>query len=157
MQSEREKRLKDKGYAFSNQESPKANYVLMKRAGHLLYSAGFLPTDQGALVGKGKVPVDISVAQATEMAALCCANILRAAKAELGSLEAIRQTVKLNGFVNSATGFTAQHLVMNGASDLMVYVLGEAGKHARAALGVAELPLGACVEVEAVFEIKEAV
>ncbi len=154
MTDEREKRLQAAGYDLGDLAQPKANYVLMKRVGSLLYSAGFLPMDKGELIGKGKVPRDVPPEKASAMAALCAANILNAARAELGSLAAIKQVVKLNGFVNSSSDFDAQHIVMNGASDLMAQVLGEAGRHARAALGVAALPLDACVEVEAVFEIE---
>lgn len=134
---------------------PKAKYVLLKRAGNLLYSSGALPLDGDKHCSPGKVPTDVPLETAAQMAALCAANILRAVKAEYGALEKIRQVVKLNGYVNSAADFPGQHLVMNGASELLLDVLGEAGEHARAAVGVAMLPLNACVEVEILFELTE--
>ena len=155
MSGEREKRLEDLGYDLAKITLPKAKYVLLKRTGNLLFSSGALPMDGETLCSVGKVPVDVSTEKAAEMAALCAANILRAVYAAYGSLDKIKQVVKLNGFVNSAPDFTNQHIVMNGASELLLSVLGEEGTHARAALGVAALPLNACVEIEILFELTD--
>ncbi|MGE4350576.1 MAG: RidA family protein [Bdellovibrionales bacterium] len=154
---QREEKLQQAGYDLDKITVPKAKYVLLKKAGNLLYSSGALPMDGDVLCSTGKVPTDVSQEKAQEMAALCVANILRAIRATYGSLDGIKQVVKLNGFVNSAADFPNQHLVMNGASELLLSVFGgAAGEHARAAVGVAMLPLNASVEVEVIFELTEA-
>ncbi len=152
MIGEREKKLESLGYDLAKVSAPKAKYVLLKRAGTLLFSSGALPVDGETLCFPGKVPIDVPMEAAKQMAALCVANILRAVAKEYG-LDKIKQVVKLTGFVNSAPDFPSQHLVVNGASELLVEVLGEAGLHSRSALGVAMVPLNACVEVEVVFEL----
>jgi enamine deaminase RidA (YjgF/YER057c/UK114 family) len=153
MGGEREKKLRDLGYDPDKIAPPKAKYVLLKRVGNLLFSSGALPADGGTLCSPGKVPTDVSVETAAKMAALAAVNVLRAVKREVGTLDKIKQVVKVTGFVNSAPDFPGQHLVVNGASELLADVLGEAGVHSRSAVGVAMLPLNACVEIEIVFEI----
>jgi enamine deaminase RidA (YjgF/YER057c/UK114 family) len=103
---------------------------------------------------KGKVGGSVSVADGTAAARLCAVQILAQAKAALGSLDRIARCVRLGGFINSHPGFTGLAAVMNGASDLMVTVFGENGRHARTTIGVAELPLGCAVEVDAIFEVR---
>jgi len=153
MLGERETRLEQLGYDLSKLVLPKAKYVLLKRTGNLLFSSGALPIDGEIHCSQGKVPTEVPTETATQMAALCVANILRAVYAEYGSLDKIKQVVKLNGFVNSASDFPNQHLVINGASELLLAIFGEQGTHSRAAVGVAMLPLNACVEVEILFEL----
>ncbi|MDD4615781.1 MAG: RidA family protein [Alphaproteobacteria bacterium] len=155
MSGEREEKLKSLGYDLAKISTPKAKYVLSKRAGNLLFSSGALPVDGENLCHPGKVPSEVPLETARQMAALCAANILRAVAKDYG-LDRIKQAVKLTGFVNSDSDFPNQHLVVNGASELLVDVLGEAGVHARSALGVAMVPLNACVEVEIVFELDTA-
>jgi enamine deaminase RidA (YjgF/YER057c/UK114 family) len=103
------------------------------------------------------VPSEVDVPNATRAAALCAANVLRAVQKAIGSLEHIQRVVRITGYVNSDAEFTNQHLVINGASQLVRDVFGDAGRHARTALGMAQLPLGASVEVEMILQLKESV
>ncbi len=124
--------------------------------GTTAYVSGCVPFDGDKnLVSKGKVPSQVSLEEARNAAALCAANVLRLLHQELGTLERIERALKLTGFVNSDPDFMEQHLVINGASQLLLDVLGEAGWHARSAVGMAALPLGASVEVEAIFKLKQ--
>jgi enamine deaminase RidA (YjgF/YER057c/UK114 family) len=111
--------------------------------------------DGDKLVSKGKVPSQVSVADATKAAALCAANILRAVRREVGSLDRVSHVVRLTGYVNSDPDFTEQHIVMHGASNLVREVFGDAGRHARSALGMAQLPLGSSVEVEMILHLAD--
>ncbi len=120
----------------------------------MLYISGQLPMEDGKVAVTGIVGKDVDVARAQRAAELCSINILAQAKSALGGdLGRIRGLVKINGFVASTPEFTEQHLVINGASNLLAGVLGEAGKHARAAVGMASLPFNAAVEIDAVIEI----
>ena len=147
-----EKRLADLGIALPVAAAPAANYVPFMRSGNLVFTAGQLPLKDGKLAATGLLGRDLDTAAGKEAAKLCAINVLAQAKAALGGLENIRRIVKITVFVASAPDFTEQHLVANGASDLLVAVLGDAGKHARSAVGTASLPLNAAVEVEAVLE-----
>jgi len=113
-----------------------------------------VPFEQGALKYKGKVPSVISVPDAQKAAEICAANLLRVLNRDLGSLDRIDRILKVTGFVASDPDFTEQHVVVNGASQLLLDVLGEAGHHARSAVGMANLPLGATVEVELIVRVK---
>ena len=128
-------------------------YVPAARAGSFLFTAGQLPFKEGQLLYTGKVGREVSVEDAKEAARLCALNALVAVKAEAGSLENVRRVAKVIGYVASAEGFNGRSEVMNGASDLIDELFGEKGLHARPAVGVAELPLGAPVEVELVVEL----
>lgn len=119
-----------------------------------VFTAGQLPLRDGQLVAEGLVGADLTVDEAAECARLCTLNALAAIGAVTGSLEAVDRIVKVVGYVTSAPGFTAQPAVLNGASELLGAVLGEAGAHARSAVGVASLPLGAPVEIELVARVK---
>jgi enamine deaminase RidA (YjgF/YER057c/UK114 family) len=119
--------------------------------GNTIYASGQVPFDGDRLVYRGKVPSQVSVVDATAAAALCAANVLRAVRKVIGSLDRVARVVRITGYVNSDTDFTEQHLVINGASQLVHDVFGEAGRHARTALGMAQLPLGAAVEVEMIL------
>jgi enamine deaminase RidA (YjgF/YER057c/UK114 family) len=123
--------------------------------GQTIYASGQVPfVDGDRLAYKGKVPSQVSVADATTAAALCAANLLRAVRKAVGSLDEVDRVVRITGYVNSDSDFTDQHLVINGASQLVLDVFGDAGRHARTALGLAQLPLGAAVEVEMILRRK---
>jgi enamine deaminase RidA (YjgF/YER057c/UK114 family) len=148
-----EKRLSDLGVELPTAAAPAANYVPFVRSGNLLFTAGQLPLKDGKLQAAGLLGRDLDTAAGQEAAKLCAINILAQAKAALGDLEKIARVVKITVFVASTPDFIEQHLVANGASDFLAAALDERGKHARAAVGMASLPLNAAVEVEAVIEI----
>ncbi|MBZ9993714.1 RidA family protein [Mesorhizobium sp. BH1-1-4] len=149
-----EKRLSDLGVTLPVAAAPAANYVPYCRSGNLLFTAGQLPLKDGKLQASGLIGRDVDTATGKDAAKYCAINILAQAKAALGDLEKIRRLVKITVFVASAPDFVEQHLVANGASDFLVAVLGEGGKHARSAVGTASLPLNAAVEIEAIFEVE---
>ncbi|MCO6178166.1 RidA family protein [Ciceribacter sp. RN22] len=146
-------RLEAMGIRLPVAAAPAANYVPYVISGNLLYLSGQLPMEDGKIAVTGLVGADVDLAAAQRAAELCAINILAQTKAALGDLGRIARVIKLNGFVASAPGFTEQHLVINGASNLIANVLGDAGKHARAAVGMAALPLNAAVEIDAILEI----
>jgi enamine deaminase RidA (YjgF/YER057c/UK114 family) len=119
--------------------------------GDTIYVSGHVPFDGSDLLYKGKVPSEVSMEDAKQAAALCAANVLRVVRRAVGSLDHITRVVRITGYVNSDSDFSEQHVVMNGASKLVRQVFDEAGRHARTALGVAQLPLGAAVEVEMIL------
>src|SRR5438105_1058709 len=150
-----DQKLESLGYPPNRRLSPGAIYRPVVMDGTTIYVSGCVPFDGDKnLVSKGKVPSQISLEDAKKAAALCAANILRLVRQELGSLDRIERVLKVTGFVNSDADFTEQHLVINGASQLLVDVLGESGWHARSAVGMAQLPLGSSVEVEAILKRK---
>lgn len=152
---EREQKMMSLGFSPECHLKPGAIYRPVVVDGTTAYVAGCVPFDENQrLTSKGKVPTEVSLEEAKKAAALCAANILRLVRQELGSLDRIERMLKVVGFVNSTPEFGEQHLVINGASQLLVDVLGEAGWHARSAVGMAALPLGASVEVEAIVRIK---
>ena len=145
-------RLAELGLTLPTVAAPVASYVPAVQSGNLVYVSGQLPFVDGKLPQVGKVGAEVGVEEATGLARLCALNALAAIDALVG-LGRIVKIVKVGGFVASAPGFTGQPAVINGASDLFAAVLGEQGRHARAAVGVAELPLGAPVEVEVIAEV----
>ena len=147
-------RLDSLGIVLPTPAKPVGAYVPAVRAGSFVYTSGQLPFVDGRLVSPGKVGDDVSVDDATSAARLAGLNAL-AAIHDLVGLDSVVRVVKVVGFVASAAGFTAQPKVLNGASELMGEIFGEAGIHARSAVGVAELPLGSSVEVELIVEIQE--
>lgn len=154
MNADIQKRLAALDIVLPVAAAPAANYVPYVISGNLLYLSGQLPIENGKIAVSGIVGKDVELADAKRAAELCAINILAQASAALGGdLGRIRRLIKINGFVASAPDFTNQHLVINGASDLLVNVLGEPGKHARAAVGMASLPLNASVEIDAILEI----
>ncbi len=148
-----EDRLRASGYELPTVPQPGGSYVPAIRAGTLLFTAGQLPFKEGELLYTGKVGREVSVEDAKEAARLCALNALAAIKSETGSLENVRRVAKVTGYVASAEGFNGQTEVLNGASDLIGELFGDSGLHARTAVGVAELPLDAPVEVELVVEL----
>lgn len=146
------KRLDSLGIALPEAAIPAANYLPAVICGNLLYTSGQLPLKDGAMVHKGLLGRDLTVEQGREAAKWCAVNILAQAQAALDDLARIKRIVKISVFVASTPDFTEQHLVANGASDFLAEVLGEAGRHARSAVGMASLPLDASVEIEAIIE-----
>lgn len=152
---ERERKLESLGYALSKTLSAGAIYRPVVVDGTTVYVSGCVPFDGDKnLVSRGKVPSQVPLEEARRAAALCAANVLRLARQELGSLDRIDRVLRVTGYVNSDSGFTDQHLVINGASQLFLDVLGDQGWHARSAVGMAQLPLGASVEVEAILRAR---
>jgi len=148
-----EQRLAELGVVLPVAGTPAANYVPTVRSGSQLFLSGQVPNGPSGPEFKGKLGREFDIEQGRQAARLCALNLLAQAKAALGDLDRVGRVVKLVGFVNSMPDFTDQPKVVNGASDLMVEVFGDKGRHARSAIGVASLPSGVAVEVEAVFEI----
>lgn len=146
-------RLTELGITLPQVSAPAGSYVPTVRTGSYLFTAGQLPFVDGSLSATGKVGGEVSAEDAKSYARQAGVNLLAAVDAAVG-LDAVVRVVKVVGFVASADGFTGQPGVINGVSDLLVEVFGEAGVHARSAVGVAELPLGAPVEVEAILEVR---
>jgi enamine deaminase RidA (YjgF/YER057c/UK114 family) len=149
-----EARLEAAGIVLPAALSPAANYLPVVRTGNLLFLAGQGPLVAGRPEITGKVGAQVSQEEGYRAARMAAINALAVLRAELGSLDQVVRIVKLLGFVNSAPGFTSQHLILNGASDLLVAVFGEAGRHARSAVGVNELPFDIAVEVEMIVEVR---
>jgi enamine deaminase RidA (YjgF/YER057c/UK114 family) len=151
-----EARLKDMNIALPKQATPMANYVSAVRTGNLLFLAGHGPVRQAdGSYPRGKLGKDLSVEQGYQVAREVGLNLLATTRTALGSLDRVKRVVKVLGMVNSAEGFGDQPKVINGFSDLMVEVFGEAiGKHARSAVGMAELPVGIPVEIEMILEVE---
>lgn len=147
-----EARLQELGIVLPEAAAPVASYVPVVVQGDLAYVSGQVSFVDGELL-KGRLGEDVSLENGMKAARGCGLMILAQLKAALGSLDRVERVVKLGGFVNSTPEFTDQPKVVNGASDLMLEVFGEAGKHARAAVGVPSLPLGVAVEVDAVVAI----
>ena len=149
-----EKKLADLGIKLPSPAAPVANYVPFVRTGKLLVISGQLCLDgEGKLVAKGQLGGGVSIEAGAKAAQACAMNLLAQLKSALGDLDKVARVVRLGGFINSAPGFTDGPKVMNGASDLMVTVFGDKGRHARTTVGVSALPLDAAVEVEGAFEV----
>lgn len=148
-----ETRLAELGLALPDVPKPAAAYVPTVRTGPYVYVSGQVPTEGGKLRATGKVGADVDPETAKGLARTCALNALAAVKAEVGDLSAVRRIVKVVGFVASSPDFTGQPQVINGASELLLDVFGDAGKHARSAVGMAALPLDAPVEVEMIVEV----
>jgi enamine deaminase RidA (YjgF/YER057c/UK114 family) len=148
-----EERLSALGHAVPEVAPPVAVYVPAVQTGSLVYTSGQLPLVSGVLMGTGKVGAEVTPDQAAQMAAQCALNAIAAIRALVGDLDRVVRVVKVVGFVASDPGFSGQPGVVNGASELLGAAFGEAGVHARSAVGVAVLPLDAPVEVEVIVEI----
>lgn len=154
MAGEVDARLKELGITVPEAAAPVANYVGYVQSGNLVFVSGQVPLKDGKLHYQGKVGGEISLEDAQEAAKLCAINIIAQLKTACGGdLDRVRRIVKLGGFVNSVPEFGDQPKVINGASDLMVAVFGDKGKHSRAAVSAGALPLGVAVEIDAVAEI----
>ena len=152
--SERKQKLEALGYPIDriNPEGDLIRGVVVD--GTTIYASGQVPFDGSELKYVGKVPSQISVEDSEKAAALCAANLLRAVHRHLGDLEKVERILRITGYVNADSDFTESHLVINGASELVREIFGDAGQHARSALGLAQLPLGVSVEVEMILKLK---
>jgi len=150
-----EQKIEKLGYRVPEASKPLGVYVPVVRVGNLLFVGGKIPLVQGQLRYKGKVGKDLTVEEGYEAAKTCVLNLLSVIKTELGDLDKVQRIIKIAGYINSASGFTEQSKVLNGASEFLLEVFGDKGRHARAAIGVAELPLDAPLEVEMIVEVKD--
>jgi len=146
--------LKELGLSIPVAAKPVAAYLPATRTGNLIFTAGQLPMRDGSLVREGKVGQEVTVEEAKDLARLCALNCLAAVETLL-PIEKITRIVRVVGYVNGVSGFISQPAVMNGASELFVALWGESGKHARSAIGVADLPLNAPIEVELTVEVAD--
>ena len=149
-----EKKIEELGIQIPDMAAPAAMYVPVKQTGNLVFISGQIPVVKGELKFTGKAGGEKSLEDAKASARLCAINIVAALKAHLGDLDRVKSIVKITVFVSSASGFNNQHLVANGASELLFDVFGEAGRHTRSAVAVNELPLDALTEVEAIVEVE---
>ncbi len=148
-----EAKIQRLGLVLPEIPKPLASYVPAKQSGKLVFTAGQLPMVNGDLVSKGILGQDVLVEEAHKAAQICTLNALAAIKGVIGDLDRINQVVKVVGYVASTSTFTQQPAIINGASELLLEIFGEAGKHARSAVGMAVLPLNASVEVELIVEV----
>ena len=148
-----EERLEQLGLAVPEVAKPVAAYIPAVRSGNHVFTSGQLPMREGSLIATGKVGGEVSQEEAVECARQCALNALAAVRAEVGELSAVKRVVKVVAFVASTPDFTGQPQVANGVSELLGEVFGEAGRHARSAVGVPVLPLDAPVEVELLVEV----
>ena len=148
-----DERLAALGLTLPPVVAPLAAYVSAVRSGTTVYTAGQLPMVDGQLLASGKVGAEVSAVEAAALARTCALNALAAAASVAGGLESIKRIVKLTGYVASAPDFTGQPQVVNGASELLLEIFGDAGRHARSAVGTAVLPLNAPVELDLIVEI----
>jgi enamine deaminase RidA (YjgF/YER057c/UK114 family) len=149
-----EAKLKELGITLKEPAKPIANYVPYVRTGNLLTVSGQICLDgDGKLVATGQLGAGVSIEDGQKAARACAISLINQVKAAIGDLDKVKQVVRLGGFINSTSGFTEGPKVMNGASDVMVAVFGDKGKHARSTVGVAALPANAAVEVEGTFEV----
>lgn len=153
MTSQIETKLQDLGIALPQAAAPAANYVPYVKTGNQLFISGQLPMNADGIQFKGKAGTDFTAEEAAEAAKLCAINLIAQMKAATGDLDKIARIVKLVGFVNSSPDFEQQPAVINGASDFMVAVFGDKGRHARSAVSAASLPFGVAVEIEAIVEL----
>lgn len=147
-----EQKISELGLTLPSVAPPAGSYLPSVTSGNLVFTAGQIPLVEGKLAATGKVGSEISLDRAQELARICLLNGLAAVKSELGDLQRVKRIVKIVGFVSSDPSFTQQPQVINAASDLLAEIFGEAGRHARSAVGVAVLPLDAPVEIELIVE-----
>ena len=146
-------KLQSLGLTLPTVSPPVGSYVPALRTGDHVYTSGQLPACEGKLLHAGKVPTDVMLEDAADAARTAVLNGLAAIAAAAGGIDAVKRIIRLCVYVNSAPGFTDQPMVANGASDLLVDVFGDRGRHVRSAVGVAELPLNACVDLELLAEV----
>jgi enamine deaminase RidA (YjgF/YER057c/UK114 family) len=147
-----EQRLSELGFTLPEVAAPAGSYLPAMISGNLVFTAGQLPLIEGKLMATGKLGAEITAEDGAEMAQRCALNALAAVKSVLGDLDRVKQIVKVVGFVSSVPEFSSQPAVINGASEFLQQVFGDAGKHARSAVGVSVLPLDAPVEIELIVE-----
>ena len=147
-------KLAELGITLPPAPKPVATYIPAVRAGDLLFLSGTGPFRDGRIAFAGKLGRDLTVEQGADAARLTLLNALAMVRQEIGTLDRVVRIVRLTGHVASAEGFTQQPAVINGASDLLVQIFGEAGRHARLALGAAELPLNMCIEIELILQVR---
>ncbi|MBX3308549.1 MAG: RidA family protein [Nitrospira sp.] len=148
-----EAKLKELGLTLPDPPKPVANYIPVVRVGELLFLSGVLPSREGQLSMTGKLGQELTIEQGKEASRVAVLNGLSIIRHEAGSLDRVKQIVKMVGHIASAPGFTDQPQVLNGASDLLVSIFGDAGRHARVAVGAAELPRQAPVEIELIVQL----
>lgn len=149
-----EEKLKEMGYDLSAGPTPVATYIPAIKEGNLVFTAGQVPLTNGAIKYAGKVGNDLILEDGMQAAKLCALNCLRVIKTVVNNLDDIERIIKVTVFVNSADGFTDQPKVANGASDFLVKIFGDAGRHVRSTVGVNELPLDSAVEIEMIVKVK---
>ena len=149
-----ETKLESLGLSLPPIPNPVAAYIPAKQAGKIVFTAGQLPMVNGGLISKGLLGQDVEVDEANKAARICTLNALAAIKGVIGDLDRIKQIVRVVGYVASVPTFTQQPAVVNGASELLLEIFGENGKHARSAVGMAVLPLNASVEIELTVEVE---
>ena len=149
-----EEKIKELGFEIPQPPKPLAAYIPAFQIGDMVYTSGQVPIQNGELKYAGKIGEDLTVEQGQKAAEICVLNGLSAIKSLVNDLEKIEQIIKLTVFINSAKGFTDQPKVANGASELLVQIFGEAGKHARSAVGVNELPIDASIEIEMIVKVR---
>lgn len=150
-----EEKINELGIQLVNPEKPVANYLPAVKTGNLVFLSGKIPKDEDGKLITGKLGTDLTIEQGYAAAKSCAVAQLSTLKAEIGDLNKVVRIVKVNGFVNAAPDFTELSKVVNGFSDLMVDVFGERGKHARAAVGMASLPLGIACDIEMIVEVQD--
>ena len=149
-----EARLIELGIQIPEAPKPVAAYIPAKKTGNLVFTAGQLPMVNGELISKGLLGQDVEIEEANKAARICALNALAAIKGVIGDLDRIKQIIRVVGYVASVPTFTQQPAVVNGASELLLAIFGESGKHVRSAIGVTTLPLNASVEIELTVEVK---
>ena len=150
-----EEKLKAMGLSLPKPPKPVAAYIPAVKTGNLIFISGQIPVVNGELKYKGKVGKDLSIEDGYEAAKICVLNALSIVKGMTGSLDKVKRIVRVVGYVNCSDNFEEPHKVVNGASELLVEIFGEKGRHARLALGTNTLPLGAAIELEMIVEVEE--
>lgn len=150
-----ESQLAALGLVLPMPPKPVATYIPVVRAGDLLFLSGMIPLRDGTLAMAGKLGQDVSIEQGHEAAKICVLNALAVIREQVGTLDRVKQVVRMVGYVSSAAEFVQQPAVINGASDLLVKIFGDAGRHARIAIGAVALPLNAPVEIELIVQLND--
>ena len=149
-----EEKIKTLGYDLPEAPKPLAAYIPVTRVNNLIFTAGQLPMVEGKLISEGKLGNEVSDEVGIKAAEICAINCLSVIKSEIGDLDNIEQIVKVTVFINSADGYITQPKIANGASEFLVNIFGESGKHVRSAVGVNELPINSPVEIEMIVKVK---
>lgn len=149
-----EEKIVELGLSLPEPLKPVGSYIPVSISGNMLYTSGVLPFESGKLNYRGRFVSDFSIEKGRAIAEICVLNALAVIKDSIGDFDRIKKIVRLSGFIRSDKDFTDQPKVLNGASDLLVKIFGEQGRHARSAIGVSELPLGSPVEIEIIAEIQ---